>query len=367
MAIFQANRTRGARTRLRMMVLGCAGALAAGAVLTAPLTASASSKTITVEPGHSIQAAVDKAHPGDTVRLEEGTYRQQVNITQDDITLKGAGAGETVIKPPTSLTGNCDAAEGPTGICVGVTPISEDGTVNKVVEGVTVEDLTVTGFGGSGMFFFGTDQGKVQDVHAVSNGFYGIFFNNSTHGVVRDNVATGNAEAGIYYGHIADADAWITDNTVRDNGNGIFVRDAIDGNVLDNTSTGNCIGILILNTGGGPGNDHWLIKGNDADRNNKTCPGSQGPPTAGLGIVIASASFITVRDNSVEGNTASANPIGMGAGIGLISFGIPESNNTITDNRVENNSVDLFWDTQGSGNTFTDNDCDTSAIPTNLC
>jgi hypothetical protein len=34
---------------------------------------------------------------------------------------------------------------------------------------------------------------------------------------------------------------------------------------------------------------------------------------------------------------------------------------------VENNSVDLFWDTQGTGNKFTDNDCDTSAIPTDLC
>ncbi len=353
-----------------MVVLGCAGALAAGAVLTAPLTASASSRTISVEPGHSIQAAVDKADPGDTIRLEEGTYWQQVNITKDDITIKGAGAGETIIKSPTSPNGNCDAAEGPTGICVGVAPIVEDSTVNKVVEGVTVEDLTVTGFGGSGMFFFGTDQGKVQDVHSTSNGGYGIFFNNSTHGVIRDNLATGNNEAGIYYGHIADADGLITDNTVRDNGNGIFVRDALEGKVLDNTSTGNCIGILVLNTGGGAGNAHWLVQGNDVDKNNKVCPGDPqvgAPPTNGLGIVIGSASFTTVRDNSVEGNTGNANPIGTGAGIAVISFGIPENNNTITDNRVEHNSVDLFWDTQGTGNKFTDNDCDTSAVPTDLC
>jgi len=350
-----------------MMVLGCAGALAAGAVLTGPLTASASSETITVEPGHSIQAAVDKADPGDTIRLEEGTYTQQVNISTDDITVKGAGAGETVIKPPASPNGNCDAAEGPTGICVGVAPIAEDGTVNKVVEGVTVEDLTVTGFGGSGMFFFGTDQGKVQDVHAIANGFYGIFFNNSTHGVVRDNLSTGNAEAGIYYGHIADADALITDNTVRDNGNGIFVRDAIDGKVLDNNSQGNCLGILVLNTGGGPGNDHWLIKGNDVDRNNKACAGNgPAPPTSGIGIAVVSASFITVTDNSVEGNNSNAPSIGS-TGIGVLSQGPPADHNTIRDNEVENNKVDLFWDTMGTGNTFTHNDCDTSAIPTDLC
>src|ERR1700686_4476989 len=147
MVIFQSSQTRGPRARLRMGVLGCGGALAAGAVLTSPLTASASSKTITVEPGtgHSIQTAVDKAHPGDTIRLEEGTYWQQGNITKDTITIKGAGAGETVIKPPASLSGNCDSGVISIGICVGVPPITEGGTVNRVLEGVTVENLTVTG------------------------------------------------------------------------------------------------------------------------------------------------------------------------------------------------------------------------------
>jgi parallel beta-helix repeat protein len=349
-----------------MAVLGCAGALVGGLALTAPLSASASSETITVEPGHSIQAAVDKADPGDTIRLEEGTYTQQVNIAKDDITLKGAGAGETIIKPPTSLSGNCDSGVISIGICVGVPPITEGGTVNRVLEGVTVENLTVTGFGGAGMFFFGTDQGKVEDVHATNNGSYGIFFNVSTHGTIRDTVTSGNDEAGVYYGDSPNANALIVDNTARNNGNGIFVRDATQGKVLDNTSQGNCVGILVLNTGSG--NDHWLVQGNDVDKNNKVCPGSQGPPTSGLGIVIASASFITVRDNSVEGNTSSANPLGMGAGIAVVNLGAPgENHNTVTDNHVENNSVDLFWDTMGTGNKFTDNDCDTSAIPTDLC
>jgi parallel beta-helix repeat protein len=372
MAIFQASQTRGPRARLRMAVLGCGGALAAGAVLTSPLTASASAKTITVEPGtgHSIQTAVDKAHPGDTIKLEEGTYWQQVNITKDDITLQGDGAGETIIKPPQALSGNCDSAEGPSGICVGVAPIAEDGTVNKVVEGTTIKDLTVTGFGGSGMFIFGTDQSKVENVHATANGRYGIFFNNSTHGVIRDNLATGNNEAGIYYGHIADADGLITNNTVRGNGNGIFVRDASEGKVLDNTSTGNCLGILILDTGAGPANNHWLVQGNDVDRNNRACPGQNPPPpppTSGIGIAVLSASFTTVRDNSVEGNNAGSNAtIGTG-GILVAAFAAPGNNNIVTDNRVKNNSVDLFYDNSGTGNKFADNDCDTSAIPKDLC
>src|ERR1700730_535558 len=370
MTIFEANRTRGARVRVRMAVLGCAGALVGGLALTAPLSASASSETITVEPGHSIQAAVDKADPGDTIRLEEGTYWQQVNISTNDITIRGAGAGETVIKPPQSLSGNCDSAEGPGGICVGVAPIAEDGTVTKVVEGTTIKDLTVTGFGGSGMFLFGTDQSKVENVHATSNGRYGIFFNNSTHGVIRDNLATGNNEAGIYYGHIADADGLITHNTVRDNGNGIFVRDASEGKVLDNTSQGNCLGILILDTGDGPANNHWLVQGNDVARHDRAWPAPNPrppPPTSGVGIAVLSASFTTVRDNSVEGNNAGPNATTGTGGILVVAFGAPGNNNTVTDNKVENNSVDLFWDTQGSGNKFTDNDCDTSAIPTDLC
>lgn len=358
------------RVALAALAATFATALAAGASFVAPAAASAHvHHTFTVDPGDSVQAAVDKAAPGDTVKLEEGTYHQQINVTTDDITIAGEGPNKTVIKPPAAPSGNCDAAEGPTGICVGATPIAEDGPVNSTIEGVTVEDLTVAGFGGSGMFFFGTDGGRVHDVHSDANGGYGIFFNNSTHGVIRDNLAQDNGEAGIYYGHIADADALIAGNTVRRDGNGIFLRDSSDGTAQGNTAQGNCIGILVLDTGGGPANSHWTVEHNDVDGNNKACPGGgPAPPTSGLGIAVAGASFTTVRDNSVRDNNAGTNPTIGSAGVAVLTLGSPAaSNNRVTDNEIEHNAVDIFWDTHGTGNVFDDNDCNTSAVPADLC
>lgn len=356
---------RHGRARLRFLAIGCATALGGAAVAATPLVAHAGSKTITVEPGDSIQAAIDSAHPGDTVELEKGTYFQQVNITKDDITLKGEG-NETVIKPPkTAPNGNCDAAEGVTGICVASATVPTDGTATPVIEGVVIEDLAVQDFPGVGIFVFSADKSKVEDVKASNNGGYGVFFNNSSHGVVHHNVTLANGEAGIYYGDSPNAGAWITDNTSYKNGNGIFVRDASHGKVLDNNSWGNCVGILILDTGSG--NTDWLVKDNDVNKNNRACAGSQGPPTSGLGIVIANASNIHVTRNDVGGNDAGANPTPATGGIVLANFGIPESNNTIDHNKAEGNSTDIVWDGSGTGNTFKHNDCDTSTTPPAAC
>ena len=42
-----------------------------------------------VKPGQSIQAAVDQARPGDTIEVLPGTYKEQVLVDIDDITLRG--------------------------------------------------------------------------------------------------------------------------------------------------------------------------------------------------------------------------------------------------------------------------------------
>src|SRR5215218_9400866 len=57
-----------------------------------------------------IQAAVDAAEPGDTIRIPSGTYHQNVTITTDDITLRGRG--DVVLRPPeTPEPTACDVGE----------------------------------------------------------------------------------------------------------------------------------------------------------------------------------------------------------------------------------------------------------------
>src|ERR671939_598461 len=61
-------------------------AVATGALVLVP---GAAAKTRTVSPGHSIQAAIDKSKPGDTVFVEKGTYKGSLDISTDRVTLEG--------------------------------------------------------------------------------------------------------------------------------------------------------------------------------------------------------------------------------------------------------------------------------------
>src|ERR1700750_2152427 len=57
--------------------------------------------TVQVVAGQSIQAAIDAAPTGATVCVGPGTYRENLLIDKDGITLKGAGPEKTVLVPPT--------------------------------------------------------------------------------------------------------------------------------------------------------------------------------------------------------------------------------------------------------------------------
>jgi pectin methylesterase-like acyl-CoA thioesterase len=73
--------------------------VALGAALSLWAASPAAAKTIEVEPSESIQAAVDAAKPGDTIRIDNGIYRQNVTITTDGLTIVGAGGGPARDRP----------------------------------------------------------------------------------------------------------------------------------------------------------------------------------------------------------------------------------------------------------------------------
>jgi pectin methylesterase-like acyl-CoA thioesterase len=92
--------------------------LAALALLATAGPASAHASTVVVGPGDSIQAAVDAAVPGQTIVVLRGTYRENVVISKDGITLRGHGAR---LEPPAAPAPNACADPGQPatiGICV---------------------------------------------------------------------------------------------------------------------------------------------------------------------------------------------------------------------------------------------------------
>jgi hypothetical protein len=83
----------------------------------------------------SIQAAVDAAVPGSTIRICPGTYAEQVVVTKNNLAIRGAGQGLTVLRP-TALP---------------VDPRSPGGAPRKAIllvngaTGVTIANLTIDG------------------------------------------------------------------------------------------------------------------------------------------------------------------------------------------------------------------------------
>lgn len=322
--------------------------------------------TIVVENGHSIQVAVAAAHPGDTIVVKAGVYKENVVITTDNLTLRGAGAGKTFLEPPENNSSGC-------GICVfGQGDPNGTAPPTRLVRNDRITGLTARNFQFSGIFGWGTDGLVVSRVDAVRNGAYGIARFESTRTVFKDNRASGSGEAGFYVGDSPDAATTVTGNRAWDNDLGIFVRHAHGVSLRENQVFGNCYGALVLDDGQPGGAGDINISDNHFNKNNKFCPPTaEGPPHGGAGVVLWGAVRSVVQDNEVTNNNISQDLPGRG-GVVLVSAAGPPSNgsdatgNTIKDNNIKNNvPVDIFWDGKGT-NRFLSNDCKTS-IPPGLC
>jgi len=345
-----------------------------------PATAiPAAAATTIVQPGGSIQAAIDAATPGTIIVVKPGTYQENLLIAKDGISLRGSGAGRTILEPPATPNPFCGVGDpnSPTGgevlgICITDATFEgvEEPTINHTVTDVHISGFTVRNFSGDGIVFFGTQNISTRSIESANNGGYGIAAFVSSHESHTGNRTYGNHEAGIYVGDSPEAQAVVSGNTSYDNvGSGIFLRDASNGFVFGNYVYGNCIGIWILNTGGGSGAMNWALTGNTANANNTACPaGEEGPSFSGLGILITGGTHNFVVANTTDANAPGGDTLASG-GIVLVSDpeGTTTENNRIIANRAHGNEpVDLFWDQMGEGNLFLANHCGTSD-PDGLC
>jgi hypothetical protein len=374
------SRYGGARMR-RFITLACASVL--GISLSAAYVAQASAAartpgsggtTIVVSPGQSIQAAVNQARPGDTVLVRAGVYRQSVQIRTDNITLRGSGNsvhGTVLIPPAHKVRSACNAAFGPTGVCVLAKQVGKNGAVIQPVRGDTIQRLYVAGFGENGVFGYGTDRMTVTHVTAVRDGGYGISRFVSTRTLFAHDVAIGNDEAGFYVGDSPDAATVVAHNIAQANTLGIFIRHARGVAVTGNLAVGNCQGILVLDDGQRGGAGNAVIQHNVTTGNNKFCPKNDDTPVdlQGGGILLLGATNVLVTHNLVTHNAGRQFNSG---GIVVLSarqltHGHNPKNILVTRNTLHRNRpFDLRWDGTGTNVAFVKNRCATSS-PAGLC
>jgi parallel beta-helix repeat protein len=333
---------------------------------------AASAKVFQVQPGESIQEAIDQAQPGDTVRVARGTFHENLTITKNRITLRGAGPGKhgTRLLPADEPTINVCAFEVAPGvfqvdgICVAgeFDPMTFE--PGEPVVGTRISGFHVKGHSGFGVFLFVANNSTVKHVQASHNESYGISgFVLSGIRLLRNN-AHHNHEPGFYVGDSPNARAVIVGNRAHHNEMGIFLRDASKGVVRNNRVHDNCLGMLILETGAPDPAERWRVKRNLSRHNTEACPDTPGGDLSGGGIVIAGADRVTLWRNKVLGNRPSI-PSPLAGGIVVVASteaggDDPNHNRIVRNVAFRNQPFDVFWDGSGDGNRFRNNHCGTS-------
>lgn len=113
----------------------------------------------------SIQAAVNGAASGDAIFICPGTYEEQVSVTTNDLTIRGSGASQSIVRP--------HAVSATTDLNLGV-PMRPILLVDHVT-GVTVRDLKIDGSLVDG----GAPAGALCDFRSFG-AYLGIYYRNSS-------------------------------------------------------------------------------------------------------------------------------------------------------------------------------------------
>lgn len=250
------------------------------------ISLQAYSATITVKSGASIQSAIEKAKPGDTIEVMPGTYNELVLIDKENIKLLGViqdGAWPTL-----------------------------DGQ-NKKNDGVIasgshfeIANFVIKNFKGNGVTTQGADHVFMHHLVVENTGLYGIYPTRGSFIKIEDTVTSKIADAGIYIGMCSHTE--VRRNEVFKNVAGIEVENSEHVLVEDNYAHDNTGGILSFTLPGLPvkKSDNVIIRRNIVESNNLEnfgAPASTvGSLPAGSGIVVLAGTNVQIEDNIIRNN-----------------------------------------------------------------
>lgn len=322
--------------------------------LTADALDARESQTIRVQPGETIQAAVDRAQPGDTIEVPYGVYHETVVIDASDITLSGnpnAGGAWPVLDGEGQLADGVIASGN--NFKMGAFEVRNYTDNGVLVEGVTGVHL--------------------HDIRALNTGTYGVYPVQSTDVLIERVEVSGVDDAGIYAGQCIDV--IVRDSVAYGNVLGIELENTMGGEVYNNHTYDNALGIFVvlLPNLTSKVSGQTKVYNNITEDNNHDNFAPQGaiarlmPP--GVGILLLGSDSNEVYDNIVRDNKSTGVAIFSLTNTGAfdeVDVGPTPEGNYLHDNAYENNGYDpdpfvadlgiptgdILWDGAGAGNVF---------------
>ena len=305
-------------------------------------------------PNETIQQAVDRSGPGDTIEVPYGIYHESVVLDWSDVKFIGIPN---------------DKGELPV--------IDGEGTRSDgvIASGNNFEMafFAVKNYTSNGVLVEGATKVYLHDLYIENTGVYGVYPVRCTDVLMERIEATLMNDAAIYAGK--SQDVIIRDTLTYGNVIGIELENTVNGEVYNNVAHDNTVGIFIDLLPQLPSKVSLYTKVHDniTENNNGknfSKPGSSQsiiPP--GTGMLILAADEVEVYNNTIKGNQT--------VGLAVFNLAIGFSTNEIDvgpnpehvyahDNTYENNGYDadpfvknmlgkgydIVWDTNGADNHF---------------
>ena len=305
-------------------------------------------------PNETIQQAVDRSGPGDTIEIPYGIYHESVVLDWSDVTLVGIPN---------------EKGEWPV--------IDGEGTRSDgvIASGNNFEmyNFSVKNYTSNGVLVEGATKVYLHDMYIENTGVYGVYPVRCTDVLIERIEATLMNDAAIYAGK--SSDVIIRDTLTYGNVIGIELENTVNGEVYDNVAHDNTVGIFIDLLPQLPSKVSLFTKvyDNVVENNNGENFAKPGTSPAlippGTGMLILAADEVEIYDNTIKGNKT--------AGLAVFNLTIGFSENEIDvgpnpehvyahNNIYENNGYDadefvtnmlgrgfdIIWDTNGADNYF---------------
>ena len=318
-----------------------------------------------VNPGGSIQEAIDRAAPGSTIRVQPGEYYESITVDVDKITLIG-GDGTPASRP--ALDGH---------------GVHSDAVIVSGHD-FTMSNFVVRHFVGNGVVAQETTNFTLKDTKLEDTGLYGVYPVRSSFVKIQRVEVIGARDAGIYVGQ--SKGIVVEDCVAHGNVTGIEIENSVDARVERNRVYDNAGGILVFALPGNPSKEARrtrvaLNKITSNNHENFADPGSiVSRVPSGSGVFVLAADDTEVTENEIKDNHSFGVAVlgleSLFPGRGPFDVGAYSDRTRVHANTYSGNGskpdkailaaglkgADLLWDVTGPSNVWNEPGA-TTAVP----